>query len=130
MRAEGRPVQPPAGGVIQDGTYDLTELLITDASCVDRKYNTPTGLRLAFRFNTTETSSNHRSGQLEAAYGTAAGALACSTGTFGTFGVTLESRGVRGEGVKAYTATADGFMLYDPEGGTCDPKILVFRRRP
>lgn len=127
---DARPLPAVSGGAIPDGIYDLTEWVIPNGSCAGDPEVGPTSIRVAYRFTTTEQSSNHQSGRAEVALGSVARPTQCLTGTFGAFGSNFVAANFKGvEETHPYAVITDGFILFEPTGGSCDPKALVFRRR-
>jgi len=118
---------PPAaasGGTIEDGTYDLTQIIEHGKASGPSSSNTAPAFRWALRFTTDERSPNHAEGRMVMAINLPP-ASTCDGGRFATIGTELRTLSKKPElGSEQYSATPDGVTILT-KGTT-----YVFHRRP
>jgi hypothetical protein len=126
VMVDPRPIPAPAGGAVQDGVYDLVSLVST---CGSSAQVGPRGVRATMSLVTTERNGNLQAGTAQVLGGDAIADPVCREGRFAIYGNTFETQLPTGRKASPYTVTPEGFILFDPAGGPCDPHVLVYRRR-
>jgi len=123
------PPPPALAGAVQDGTYDLVEIVTHTPDAGRWTSDMAPAFRWAMRFSTTETSSNHTAGILASSVDLPP-AVACNVTRFATFQRELRVEGGdKGIDAVAYTAQGDSLMFTKMDGDGGDPQTYVFRRR-
>ena len=123
------PPEPALAGRVQDGTYDLVEIVRHTPEQGPWSSDMAPAFRWAMRFSTTETSSNHAAGVLASSVDLPP-ATDCHVTRFATFQHELRvAGGPKGMDSVAYTARGDTLVLtlLDGDGGI--PQTYVFRLR-
>lgn len=122
---------PPAlAGAIEDGTYDLVEILNHTAEAGQWSSGMAPAFRWTMRFSTQETSPNHAAGILASSVDLPP-SVACNVTRFATFQRELRVEGGdKGIDSVAYTAHGDSLMFTKMDGDGGHPQTFVFRRRP
>ncbi len=126
VMVDPRPPPAPSGGPVPDGVYDLVSMVST---CGSSSQVGPRGVRATMRLITTERNGNLQAGTAQVLGGDAIADPVCREGRFAAYGTTFETNLATGRKVSPYTVTPDGFILFDPAGGECDPHVLIYRRR-
>ncbi|MBW2459028.1 MAG: hypothetical protein JRI68_31300 [Deltaproteobacteria bacterium] len=118
------PAPPARGGVIHDGVYDLTHIVVFHSS----KSTTRPAMRISMVLRTEERSSNHYGGSIWESIEEAPD-VACRVRRFSVSGGSLRFSG-QDEGESVYfTATPDSLTLFSQRGPEADVGLFYRRRR-
>lgn len=118
------PAPPPVGGPIQDGEYDLVQMVAHEQTTPLNPRESPS-MRAVFRFHTTERAANLAQGELSVKADVPPSS-SCSTAPFAAVQTELRTVNAQDGRTSRQPYTANGDLLYLHVGAK---SVWVFRRR-